>query len=270
MLTIQPNFTTHSNNRLSFKSGYSVDTEEDKKFQEKTRFYEDQTQDFDNMINDTKTPEYMKKVFQGFKVASAGLFEGWLVMWGASKGSRFIKNGVLKGLNSKVVKEFKEIIKPLSKGLQSARKTISTAITDGATQFKNSEFLKKVNDNFIGKQIVNVFKFIGKSIAAVGSMVKSGYNAIASHFKGKSASEIYDKAAKVTGTTLGVGAGAAGAYTATLKPEKPETNNNINNEVDNDYYYTDEPVDYKPNRSSRNVDLDREYQEEMEKLEAGE
>ena len=248
MLTIQPNFTPHSNKALTFKSGYTVNTAEDRKFQEKTQFYEEQANEFDSMIKDNKTPDYMKKVFKTFKVVSEALFEGWLVMWGASKGSKFVKDGVIKGANSKFTKELKEIFKPISKGLKTARTTFAKSINEGADKFKNSEFLKKMNENFIGKQIVKVFEFIGKGFAAVGKVIKSGYDKVASHFKGKSASEIYDKAAKATGRTLGVGAGAAGAYDAATRPDgkkqaesKNETdyNSNLDEDFEDEYNIED-------------------------------
>lgn len=232
MLTIQPNFTQHSNKALTFKSGYSVNTDEDRKFQEKTQFYEDQANEFDSMIKDKKTPDYMKKIFKTFKVLSEALFEGWLVMWGASKGSKFVKDGVIKGANSKFTKEVKEILKPITKGFKNAKASFIDAITEGSKRFKESEFLKKINNNAIGKQVVKFFELIGKGFTAVGKTIKTGYNAVASHFKGKSASEIYDKAAKVTGRTLGIGAGAAGAYDAATRPDG---NNKINKDFDRNY-----------------------------------
>lgn len=249
MLTIQPNFTHRSNRVLSFKSGYSVNSEEDKKYKSKTDFYEQQTNEFDEMINDKQTPDYMKKIFKGFKVLSEALFEGWLVMWGASKGSKFVKDGVIQGANSKFTKELKNIMKPITKGLQTAKSVIGKSITEGVERFKNSEFLQKINNNFIGKQVVKVFELIGKGFNVVGKAIKAGYNAIAKPFKGKTTSEIYDKAAKATGTTLGVGAGAAGAYNAATRPDGKENATKDNN---------------------NDADIHKEYQEEVERLEEGE
>ncbi len=268
MLTVQPNFTPRSNKVLSFKSGYTVNSEEDKKFQSKTAFYEQQAQEFDEMIQNKQTPDYMKKIFKGFKVVSEALFEGWLVMWGASKGSKFAKEGIIKGANSKFGQEFKNILKPISKGFVSAKSAIGKSISEGADRFKNSEFLKKMNNNEFGKQVIKVFELIGKGISTVGKAIKAGFEVITKPFKGKSASEIYDKTAKATGTTLGVGAGAAGAYNAATRPDDTKAAQKTR-EADDIYNDLDDSEDYQYNYDSDNgeVNLDKEFQEVIEDME---
>ena len=54
--------------------------------------------------------------------------------------------------------------------------------------------------------------------------LKKVFEAIAKPFKGKTGEELYDKAAKVTSNTMGVGAGAAGAYDAATKDSKKTVN----------------------------------------------
>ena len=54
--------------------------------------------------------------------------------------------------------------------------------------------------------------------------IKAVVNFITKPFKGAKVSEVYDKATKATATTLGVGAGAAGAYNATAKVNEKKIN----------------------------------------------
>lgn len=278
MLTIQPNFRQATNRNISFKQGYySINSAEDSNFCEKTLFYENQAKEFGQMSKDKKTPDFLKKTFKGCQIAAEGLFDGWLVMWGTSKGSKFIKNGILTSANSNVAKEFKTILKPVTKGLQSARNSVAEAIAEGAKRFKNSEFLNKMNNNAVGRQIVKVFELIGSGVKLAATAIKSGYNAIASHFKGKSASEVFDKTAKATGTTLGVGAGIAGVYNAATRPDEKTANkkNSQNYDNDNDYsnyeeYQHDYGNDDDRDIADNNTDLEKEYLEELENMEYGE
>lgn len=77
-----------------------------------------------------------------------------------------------------------------------------------------------MNNHSVGKYVVKAFEYIGKAFKFVGGLFKKGFEAIAKPFKGKTGEELYDKAAKVTSNTMGVGAGAAGAYDAATKDSK--------------------------------------------------
>lgn len=73
-----------------------------------------------------------------------------------------------------------------------------------------------------------------------------------------SAGEIYDKAAKATSTTFGVGAGAAGAYNATMKPEDK---NKIKDEVDERGY--DDENSFKGTGDHVDDDFDNNFLDEQ-------
>ena len=85
---------------------------------------------------------------------------------------------------------------------------------------KLATITEKMNNNSVGKYVVKAFEYIGKALKYVGGLFKQGFEAIAKPFKGKTGEELYDKAAKMTSNTMGVGAGAAGAYDAATKDSK--------------------------------------------------
>ncbi len=245
MLSIQPKFTQYATaKQTAFGMRNPQETPEDRYFEDKTNYYKEQSQAFDEALLNEHTPDVMKKVIKGFKVVSEGLLEGWAVAWGASKGLKIIKGTTIKGLNSKFAKHTKDILKPVGEGLKKAGSTIKTKFGNLIDNFKASNFATKTVENFtsateamrnnaVGKYVVMTFEGIGKGFNYVGGLIKNGANKVITPLKEMSAGEIYDKAAKATSATFGVGAGAAGAYNATMKPED---RNKVKDEVDESDY----------------------------------
>ncbi len=250
MLTIQPKVVNlyPKMNQTSFKGGEAaaLDIDNDEAlFEKKTQYYKHQINEFDKSLNDKYTPSSFKKVIKIFKVVSEALLEGWAVAWGASKGSKIIKSTVVKEMNSKTAKGLEEVLTPFGKKLKKAGLGIGTAIKNGFQAIKTSKFVtsageklhnlaERMNKNSIGKYVVKGFEYIGKAFKFAADLVTAGYKRAAQLFEGKTASQIYDKATKATSTTLGVGAGAAGAYNAATGKEKVQENKaaSINDEVD--------------------------------------
>lgn len=223
MLTIQPNITHSSKVRaLPFKGENKTVTpeREDAFYQDKTQFYENQIKDLDKSLNDEKTPDAFKKIIKGFKIISEGLLEGWAVAWGASKGSRVVKSSVVKTIEKEGSKVAQEVLTPFGSHLKNIGAKFFGGIASGAKYVKNSKFaqtigekfskiVEKIETNKVGKYIVDAFRKVGNFIS----------DKIITPLKGIKAGEMYDKAAKATSTTLGVGAGAAGAYNASGRAE---------------------------------------------------
>lgn len=225
MLTVQPKFTNQSSYKTSFKG--DSDFINESKYNEKKSYYENQKSEFDKIINDEYVPEGMKKGAKVFKIASEGILEGWAVTWAATKGGKFLKSGYLKAANSKFVKWATEMLKPLGKGLKKSSKNIKTSLLNGLEKIKTSKpvtkttsFLNKaeetLNKTKLGQVVVATIKGIGKALKTVGKAISSIAHKIAEPFK----KVTYDKAAKATASTLGVGSGIAGAYSAARKETK--------------------------------------------------
>lgn len=239
MITIQPNITHYSKQKAlpSFKGENSANIisaeQEDEFFKNKTEFYESQIKDLDASLNNDKTPEAFKKVIKGFKIVSEGLLEGWAVAWGASKGSRVVKSSIVKTIEKEGSKTAQEVLTPFGEKIQKYGSKIFDAIGKGFEKLTNttfakntgakfSKFIDKMRDNSVGKYIVNTFEYIGNFIS----------DKIIKPLKGVKPGEVYDKATKVTSTTLGVGAGAAGAYNATDRSKSIQAEKEINESAD--------------------------------------
>lgn len=241
MLTIQPKYTQHSPVVLSFKS--AEDTAE-QRYETKTKYYEKQVEEFDNMLKDKHTPSSFKKIAKIFKVISEALLEGWAVMWGASKGAKIIKTSVINETTSKVAKEAKHIFSPLLKGLKKTASNITTSMSKGIDNLKQTKFAtnlsekmtkltEKLDGTTVGHYIVKGLRAIGKFFKAVGRLITLGAKKVAEPFKKTNVEAVYDKVSKATATTLGVGAGAAGAYNAATRPEDSEKKTTTSEVIDN-------------------------------------
>lgn len=253
MLSVQPKFTQYAAAKQTAFKGLSnpQETPEDRYFEEKTNYYKDQTRAFDEALLNEHTPDIMKKVIKGFRIVSEALLEGWAVAWGASKGMKIIKSTTIKGLNSSFAKHTEDILKPVGEGLKNAGKTVKTKFGNLINNIKTSDFAKRTTEKFnsvtnsmrnntVGKYIVSGFEAIGKGLKCIGNLVKQGTNKVISPFKEMKAGEIYDKAAKATSTTFGVGAGAAGAYNATMKPEDKKGDDIVKDNYDTKNKYDEE------------------------------
>jgi hypothetical protein len=242
MLTIQPKFTHLSNSRpIAFRSEGSVDNEVDEgSLKTKADFYERKVREFDETLGDTKAPKTLKTMAKVFKVVSEALFEGWLVAWGATKGSNVVKSAILSGMNGKTASRAKNLVKPVGKYFNKA----VTFVGEKFAKIQNSEkvlkFVDKANSiidrldkNTVGHYVVQGAKIIGKGVKAVFDFVSGLVKKAKNPVKDMSAGQIYDKVTKVTSTTLGVGAGVAGAYNSATNAEArkaAEQNKNVNTE----------------------------------------
>jgi len=236
MLTIQPNFTNQSLRRVPAFKGETGQTPEDKYYQEKINFYENGKKEFENLINDDKTAKPLKKLAKTFKVISEMLLEGWAVAWGASKGARFMKASVAEGVNSQFAKGTKDVLKPVGKGLIAAGKKLA-GFAESAVKYikgtpaytklneKLTKITEKMNNNKYGRFALNVLNKIGEGIKVVADFVAKPFKKVANSMKNTSFDKAYDKTAKATSTTLGVGAGAASGYNEVMHPEKAKVEN---------------------------------------------
>lgn len=260
MLTIQPKFTQNaqfSKANPSFKSADDYTIPSDSYYKSQTNYYEKQIKDLDELIDNEHTPNTFKKVLKGFRVASEGLLEGCAVAWGASKGAKVIKSSTMKGINSKFAQKSIEILKPVVEGFKTTGSGIIKAISSKFAEFKMSKFATNIaeksvkltetlENNKVGKYIVAGFKVIANGFKWIGSKIAQGAGVLKSKAKDVDGSQLYDKVANVTSKTLGTGAGVAGAYNATIKPNLREDDGKIYNQrqnYDDDYDYNYNYVD---------------------------
>lgn len=210
MLTISPMVTTYSN-KIKFK-GEDTAPDYETLSQSKVDYYKQQTKELEDLANDTNTPKPAKKLLHGAAVISAALLEGWAVFWGASKLSKVTKIGLMSFKDSKFFGKVKNIFRPEGRIKSTATKVVDFA-KDNIEKLRNSEFAqKKVGKVAVGavNLILKAFEYLGKALKAVGSF-------IAKPFKKNGAEKVYDDVTKGISVTLGVGSGAAGAYSATMK-----------------------------------------------------
>ena len=231
MLTIQPKLTNYQ------APVFKASSDEDSYYREKIANYKNKQKEFDELLDENaKAPKAFKAAIKGFKVISEVLLQGWALAWGTKKGAKVVKSSILSGINSNTVPKAKNFVQPaidlIEKGFKYTKEFFSTKIQ----KIKTSEFatnlngkitniIEKMNNNPIGKYIVKGFEYIGKGFKYIGNLIKQGYEWFTKPFKGKTAEEVYDKAASVTASTLGVGAGATALYneTANLKPQGDNT-----------------------------------------------
>ncbi len=227
MLTIQPKFTSYSQNNLTFKSS-GLATLNDSEYENKVKYYENQSREFDNLIEDKHTPDAFKKLLTGSKIVSEALLEGWAVAWGASKGAKVMKNSFMKGANTKFAKRIGELAQPAIKWIKNGASSVWKATVKIANDIKASDFAtnmsKRVStlrdtlsNNKFGKYIVSAFDQIGKGLKWAKTKLATSFDNIVTSAKNLKGDEVYDKVANITSKTLGVGAGAAGAYNAATK-----------------------------------------------------
>lgn len=231
MLTVQPKFTNQSSYKTAFRGDNNFITED--KYNEKKDYYENQKLEFDKIINDEYVPESMKKGAKAFKVISEGVLEGWAVAWGATTGGKFLKSGFTKLINSKSAKWAEKMFSPISQGIKKSSKNFKTSFTKGVENIKTSKFVTNVsaklakaeeslNKTTLGKALVTGIKYIGKAFETVGKFISK----IGSKIKDFANKMTYEKASKATASTLGVGSGVAGAYSAAREEVKKAKNEN--------------------------------------------
>ena len=164
---------------------------------------------------------------KGFAVVAEALLEGWAVAWGASKGAKVLRTPIKNFVNGKFVSHIKDIVKPFNKGIKDSAGKIAEKASEVVEKVKTSKlaeklvnFVDKMKENKIGKYVVKGFEYIGKAINYVITKAKKVANKVTEYFKGKSAGQLYDKGAKAASVTMGVGAGAAGAYNAATNAQE--------------------------------------------------
>lgn len=250
MLTVQPKFSSYAvPKEISFKSGIDDDFSGPKSedfYKEKVNYYKRKAAEFADMSNDTSNPDFLKKMMKGFGIISEALLEGWAVAWGTSKGAKILKSSIVSGYNSKFVKSAKKVLKPLNNGFKASKDKLNEVIKETAnskTARKFKIFVHKMSKNPVGKYIVAGFAYAEKALKYVWGLITDNYGKLTELLKGKSRGEIYDKATKVASSTLGVGAGVAGAYNAATGADKRNAKNEIDNEIEDeneDYNLIDE------------------------------
>ncbi len=243
MLKIKQNFTTkqYSPKVVHFK-GQNEITED--YVNEQKAFYQEQIDKADKIIEDKRTPSFLKKFMKVSKIISEGFIDGWAVLFGALTGAQVVKKGALKSVNSKAAKNigsgFKKIGTVISKGF---KKLADSGVAKKAVDFA-SQLVEKLNNTKYGKYIVKAGKAVVNFIKSAVGITKKGVDKITKPLKEKGAEAVYDKTSKGVATTLGVGSGVAGTYSAAKKAEQdehPERFANIEGEDFSDEEY-DEKV----------------------------
>lgn len=227
MLTIQPSFTTkqYTQRPLHFKGIDEGEGElpEEYAIRQKQDFYAEQAKKAEDIINNEKTPEPLKKGMRFIKILSDGIWEGLAVLWGAKVGSKVVKGSTVKAVNSKA-----------AKGIADGAKKVGGFIAKGFEKFSQSglakkagELVEKLDNTTFGKYIIATGK-------AVLNAVKSAVKFVKGKTKGADISATYDKIASGTATTLGVGSGVAASYDAARKTAPPKVNPEVDDTNEED------------------------------------
>lgn len=216
MLTIQPRFTQQASRTVPFRGNEEYLNEET--YNQKKSYYQRQKEGFEEILNDENVPAGMKKGAKIFKVVSEGILEGWAVTWAATKGGKILKSTFVKALNSKFAKWTAEMLSPVGKGLKTSAQKFMESLSNKTTDLKQSKLVNKLLENLnktkAGQFVLNAAKTVGKGLKTALTFVKNLGQKIISPLKDLT----YDKAAKATARTLGVGSGLAGAYSAARTP----------------------------------------------------
>ena len=216
MLTIQPRFTQQASRTVQFRGNEEYLNEET--YNQKKSYYQRQKEGFEEILNDENVPAEMKKGAKVFKIASEGILEGWAVTWAATKGGNILKSSFIKAANSKFAKWAAEMLSPVGKGLKTSAQKLMESLSNKTTNIKQSKFVNKLLENLnktkAGQFVLNAAKTVGKGLKTALTFVKNLGQKIISPLKDLT----YDKAAKATARTLGVGSGLAGAYSAARTP----------------------------------------------------
>ncbi len=232
MLSVQPSITNQTIRKAPvFKGELSSNNIDDNSYKSKRDYYEGQKNEFESILNDENTVKPLKNIARVFKVISEILFEGWAVAWGASKGAKFVKTSVVGGVNSNVGKGIKDVLRPLGKGIvaagekiaqyaQATVKYVKATPTYAKFQKNAAEIIEKMDNNKYGKIALKAFGAIYNGLEKVAGLVVNPLKKFAANVKNTSFEAAYDKVAKATSTTLGVGAGAACGYNEVMHPEK--------------------------------------------------
>ncbi len=236
MLSIQPSITNQTIRKAPvFKGDTSSNTIDEHLYESKRDYYEGQKNEFESILNDERTVKPLKDIARVFKVISEILFEGWAVAWGASKGAKFVKSSVVGGINSNVGKGIKNVLKPLGKGIvaagekiaqyaQATVKYVKATPTYAKFQKNAAEIIEKMDNNKYGKIALKALNTIYNGVEEVAGWVVKPFKKFAASLKNTSFDAAYDKAAKATSTTLGVGAGATCGYNEVMHPERANVN----------------------------------------------
>jgi len=224
MLTIQPKLT--ATRPVAFKAeAATITPDEEKYYEQKKDYYRQKIRECDEIIQDGETPEALKKTMKVFKVVSEALLDGWVVAWGATKGSKIVKSTVISTLGSKAATKAKDFVKPLGGKISKWAGAAADAVSNGLTNLKGTKFM---SENSFGKILTKGLNALTAGVKFIGDKISK----LTGSLKSANIDKAYDKTAKAASVTLGTGAGAAGAYNAATDADKrteeqeaaPETN----------------------------------------------
>ena len=224
MLTVQPNLVQPRKNITSFRGDTTsrLSSEENDFYKGKTDYYQNQINDFNEVLEDDHTPKTFKKIIKGFKVVSEALFEGWMVAWGIKKGSAVTKAPIMSTINGKVAKNAGEIVKPILKGFKGSAKVIGGIFEKLMKSETAQKFITKMENNKVGRVILKSARALKKGINFVYNKGADLVKYIKNKFKVNDINKAYDNVVEKTATVMGTGAGVTGAYRATMHPELDE------------------------------------------------
>ncbi|MBR1425573.1 hypothetical protein IJ579_08425 [bacterium] len=206
MLTIQPNFVTKTSMRPVFTANDSLLDED--YVNEQRDFFEQQRDNFDQIIEDDYVPGWVKKGAKVFRIISEGILEGWAVAWGATKSAKFVRSSSTKAVESGFYKGAKNILKPI-------KESFGKFVSGKWKALMSTEFmLKRSNEinEFLEKNSV------GKAINSFIQGIKGKYGKLVE----KTKDITFDQVTNVTAGTLGVGSGAMGAYNSAISERNME------------------------------------------------
>lgn len=218
MLTISP----ISANKLAKVPSFKAYDDDKASYEAERRFYEQQSQELNQVIEDENIPEGLKKPFKVARVITNGVIDGLAVGWATATGAKTCQ----KAVNSKIaknifkyVKEAIKTIKPLTGLALKGLEKIKGYAVKGLNILKNNKFGQKLTslsdkltNNSFTKKIINFTENISKKVVEIVKKVIKPIKNMT-----------FEKATNITATTLGTGSGIAGAYVAAKEANPIQT-----------------------------------------------
>ena len=173
--------------------------------------------DLENLADNKEfnLPKPVKTAVKGGAVVTTGLIGGMATGWGTKQSM----HGLSKLFKTKPMLAIKNHLKEVAKFVKESSKTIKTKFLESEAYTKPTKWISekwaKLGESKFGKPIVNTIESIGKGIAKVYNVIKSGVKYVVDKIKGVK-TETWKSA---TVNTVGVSGGLASGVTALKEAE---------------------------------------------------
>lgn len=211
MLTIQPTSITHSAKPMAFKGDF-----DEVAYNHRKDYYAHQKEECDEILENQYVPKTMKTGVKVCKAISEGVLSGWAVAWAALKVSKFGKASAIKISHNKLLNKGINALSPLKEKVVKLTQNIGDSI-----KAKTEQFIKMSDEDLAKHKLGRFALKHEKAFTKVISGVQSVASAVKEKVSDVANAITYDRSAKATAYTLGVGSGIASAYNSARQDFAP-------------------------------------------------